>query len=446
MNEIKVSIIIPIYNPGVLLIDCLNSAKNQTLKDIEILCIDDGSNDDSSDILKNYAKKDIRFKIFSQKNQGAGNARNFGINHAKGKYIVFLDSDDWIEKEMCEKLYFHAESLNVDLVLFNTIRHLQNNKTRDLTHFKDDFKKNFKTFTFDYKFIKDKVMNGYFGVIWCKFYKTSFIKENNILFTEHKMFNDVEFHIKTLLLAKTIAYYPKIFYHYIMIGQPSLQNSFTGTYDSICFYDVMIGVRNFLIKHEFMEEFRIEYLNYAFFYFKTKLNQMNKSYKSEYFIKIKNFFENETITIQDIQKINPQYISYYIHLINSHNYDEFNKWEVTFNGELIEKTNFNSTILLNNNNLWDLHYEITPISDTKKNDYTKIYSNILEKNLIIKEKELLEVYAQIKQYDFKIEEYESNMKKCKNLIEDLKKENESLKFSQIKVNAENIYLKNLKRI
>ena len=104
MNDVKVSIIIPVYNPGELLNRCLDSASNQTLKDIEIICIDDGSSDGSLDILNRYAKNDSRFKVLSQPNLGAGIARNKGLEYANGEYIVFLDSDDYIEFDMCECL------------------------------------------------------------------------------------------------------------------------------------------------------------------------------------------------------------------------------------------------------------------------------------------------------------------------------------------------------
>lgn len=111
MNNVKVSIIIPVYNPGELLNNCLDSASNQTLNDIEIICIDDESTDGSMDILNQYAKIDSRFKVFSQSNSGAGMARNKGLEYANGEYIVFLDSDDYIEFDMCECLYNHAKAL-----------------------------------------------------------------------------------------------------------------------------------------------------------------------------------------------------------------------------------------------------------------------------------------------------------------------------------------------
>ena len=116
----KVSIIIPVFNtPENLLRDCLESAKNQTLKDIEIICVDDGSTDGSGKILNEYAKSDPRFKVFHQKNEGASVARNNGMKMAKGEYIQLLDSDDRIDLTMSEKCYNAAKDYDADIVKCN---------------------------------------------------------------------------------------------------------------------------------------------------------------------------------------------------------------------------------------------------------------------------------------------------------------------------------------
>ena len=98
MNKPKVSIIIPVFNSESLLTDCLMSVKNQTLSDIEIICIDDGSTDNSFKILKDFSNGDERFKIFHQENSGAGFTRNVALEKVTGDFVLFLDSDDWIEK------------------------------------------------------------------------------------------------------------------------------------------------------------------------------------------------------------------------------------------------------------------------------------------------------------------------------------------------------------
>lgn len=107
MNEL-ISIIVPIYNSEKYLKECIESIINQTYKNIEVILINDGSTDASEDVCNEYAKNDNRIKIINIKNAGVSNARNVGIDSSKGNWIVFVDSDDWIEKDFCEKLYKEA--------------------------------------------------------------------------------------------------------------------------------------------------------------------------------------------------------------------------------------------------------------------------------------------------------------------------------------------------
>ena len=111
----KLSVIIPVYNVENYLRECLDSITSQTVKDIEIICIDDGSTDNSPKILKEYQKKDSRIKIITKENGGQASARNLGIKKAQGEYIAFIDSDDFIESEMLEKLYTKAKDNNLDI-------------------------------------------------------------------------------------------------------------------------------------------------------------------------------------------------------------------------------------------------------------------------------------------------------------------------------------------
>ena len=114
---VKVSVIIPVYNVEQYLRQCLDSVLNQTLKDIETICVDDGSTDNSLAILNEYKQKDNRVQVIQQQNQYAGVARNNGVKVAKGKYIIFLDSDDFFELDMLEGMYNRAEKDNADVTI-----------------------------------------------------------------------------------------------------------------------------------------------------------------------------------------------------------------------------------------------------------------------------------------------------------------------------------------
>lgn len=337
MNSPKVSIIIPIFNPGKYFIKCLDSVVNQTLTDIEIICIDDGSTDDSMDILGKYSNNDSRFKIFHQENFGAGPARNKGIDDATGEYIIFLDSDDWIEKDMCEKLYYHAKNLDVDLVLFDVIWYLKDNKKELYQYFNNnEFNQDYTSFVFDRKFIYDKIVDASLGVIWSKFYKTSFLKNNNIKFSTYKIYNDVVFHFKTILVANKIAYYPHVFYHYIKVGQPSLQTSYRwGKYESIWF-NVMMEIREFLVEHNLMNEFKMTFISYSFTSFERKLRGTEKKYKEEFFAKIKYFYESFDLNIHEFHSLIFWHQVFFIHIVCSENYEDFNKMNEIFDGKNID--------------------------------------------------------------------------------------------------------------
>ena len=114
----QISVVVPVYNVEKYLRECLDSLANQTFEDFEVICVNDGSDDSSLSILEEYASEDERFKIVSQENKGLSGARNTGMNYIKGRYLLFLDSDDWLELNALELLYNHANALNSEMVIF----------------------------------------------------------------------------------------------------------------------------------------------------------------------------------------------------------------------------------------------------------------------------------------------------------------------------------------
>ena len=119
---IKVSVIVPVYNTEEYLEKCLNSLINQTLKEIEIICVNDGSTDNSGKILKQYAKRYPQVKVIEQQNLKQGAARNNGVKTATGEYIGYVDSDDWVDLDYFEKLYNTAKKYDSDIALATNIR------------------------------------------------------------------------------------------------------------------------------------------------------------------------------------------------------------------------------------------------------------------------------------------------------------------------------------
>lgn len=123
----KVSIIIPVYNAEKYLGKCLESLLSQTLQEMEIICVDDGSSDGSPEILKRFQERDGRVRILTQENQYAGAARNNGMKEAQGEYLLFLDADDFFENTLLEKVYNQGKKMEADIVLFGAKQY--NDKT-----------------------------------------------------------------------------------------------------------------------------------------------------------------------------------------------------------------------------------------------------------------------------------------------------------------------------
>ena len=132
MKDIKVSVIMPVYNAAEYLSRTLDDVTNQTLRDIQIICVDDGSKDNSREIVKEYQKKDERIQLVEQENKNAGAARNHGMQYAKGKYVVFWDSDDLFLENALETMYLQAEKTQADICICAARRY--DNQTGNISH------------------------------------------------------------------------------------------------------------------------------------------------------------------------------------------------------------------------------------------------------------------------------------------------------------------------
>lgn len=130
-NQIKLTVIIPCYNVEKYLRQCLDSVINQTLKEIEIICVNDGSTDRTQKILEEYSKKDDRILVINKPNGGLSSARNAGMEKMQGEYIAFLDSDDWVDLEFYEKLYNAAKTNNADCAIGKTFLYHNESDIRD---------------------------------------------------------------------------------------------------------------------------------------------------------------------------------------------------------------------------------------------------------------------------------------------------------------------------
>ncbi|MBQ8994539.1 MAG: glycosyltransferase family 2 protein [Oscillospiraceae bacterium] len=209
-----VSIVIPVYNVEKYIDQCLQSAINQTMEAIEIICIDDGSTDRSGEILDRYAEKDARIKVIHQKNGGYGKAMNAGLREAKGEFFCILESDDFLLEDSCELLYkaaikYDAEIVRADYYDFSTTNKKTNLRLRQITQ--------------DYSYynrviVPNEEREVYAFVMhnWTGIYKLSFLRENGISYheTPGAAYQDNGFYFQAFSRAKRLVYIPKAFYCY----------------------------------------------------------------------------------------------------------------------------------------------------------------------------------------------------------------------------------------
>lgn len=189
---------------------CLESLIKQTLKDIEIICINDGSMDNSLAILKEFASKDSRIKIIDNQHQGVAKTRNTGIEQSTGEYIGFVDSDDYIDIDFFEKLYNSATKSNSDIAIASILKHKNFFNIYNAKYTKEETA---ITIQDKIKLCEDK--KHFFFYAWNKIYHSGFIKENNIKFSEGQIYEDVMFAIKALYYSNKIISVYGTKYHYI---------------------------------------------------------------------------------------------------------------------------------------------------------------------------------------------------------------------------------------
>ena len=259
----RISVLIPVYNVSEFLENALNSLLNQTFSDIELICVNDGSTDNSLEILNDFSKKDSRVKIINKENGGCGSARNRALDEATGDYVYFFDPDDELELDALEKLYKNAIYNDSDMVVFKA-NVLKDNK---VTNFRSYFNfnrilknKNFNRYSFDYHEVKSSVLNSGFAP-WSKLYKKEFLdKHDDFLFDLGIAFDDVPFHVKSIVRAKKMSFVNEFLYHYRIDNLNSVNHTSSNGFDIFKIIDI---VENFLKSEEVFEELKPEYCRFV---------------------------------------------------------------------------------------------------------------------------------------------------------------------------------------
>lgn len=261
--EPKVSVIIPVYNTEKYLRQCLDSVINQSLREIEIICVDDGSTDGSTGILLEYAARDERIRVIVQENSGPGMARNCGLAATMGEYIIFLDADDWFEQDMLYDLFETAERNNADITLCKAERFdAQTGQTLDSSWMLKE--KYLPGESFSPVDISEYLFQFTYGQVWDKLYSANFLKITGISFQALRCSEDTAFAYMTLLSAGRIAVLPEVKVHYRVNRKTSVSNSFANQPEAP--FEAFRLIYDFLLQTGLYACYEKSFLNWAMEY------------------------------------------------------------------------------------------------------------------------------------------------------------------------------------
>ena len=255
MGSPKVSVVIPVYNVEKYLRQCLDSVVNQTLQDIEIICVNDGSKDSSPQILEEYAGKDNRIKIINKENSGYGNSMNRGFDSASGEYLGIIESDDYAELDMFEKLYQTAKEDNLDVVKSGFFYYYSKPEEKNIPAPIASKVMCSRVFCPVTDFESPMEQAEFFNIkptIWSAIYRKDFIRENRIRFNETPgaSFQDTSFNFKVWCCAKRVRLMEECFLHYRQDNEVSSINSPGKVY---CVSDEYQEMESFLLQHPMLQ-------------------------------------------------------------------------------------------------------------------------------------------------------------------------------------------------
>lgn len=259
--ESLVSIVVPVYNAERYLAECLDSLIGQTYKELEIICVDDGSRDSSREIVHEYGRKDARVRLEIQEHSNAGAARNRGLTSAKGEFVAFLDADDFFEPAMIEKMVEKAVSTGADCVICRGIYY---DNGRGCYYDMGDARfRNAKISDWD-DFSKDKIGENVFRLTacaWDKLYRMAFIKEKRLLFQEQPVNNDLLFTYKAYILAERMAICGDVAVRYRTNNADSLQGGWGKDWQ--CIFKAFIALKEWLYQQGVWEQVARGFVNHA---------------------------------------------------------------------------------------------------------------------------------------------------------------------------------------
>lgn len=261
MSAPRVSVIVPVHNSEKYLTRCLDSILAQTERNIEVICIDDGSTDSSPEILSSYANRDDRIRLLTQSCRGAGAARNAGLDIAQGTYLSFLDSDDFFEVGMLEAAAHKLDETGADLVVFGSWVY-------DDTHGQDrpaGWRLNVDNLPandpFSFRDMPDQIFNSFGNVVWNKLFRSTFVSMHQLRFQEISRCNDTYFSTASLVLASNITYVDRLFVHYRTGMHTNLQS--TNDRDPRTMLSPYEGLYHLLVSQGIYDTVQVSFVNWV---------------------------------------------------------------------------------------------------------------------------------------------------------------------------------------
>jgi len=254
-----ISVVLPTYNVAPYLEETIVSLQNQTLQNFEMIFVDDGSTDNSVSIIEHFWENDPRIKLLRQKNQYAGVARNHGIDHAKGKYVICLDPDDFFDKNMLELNYQKAEMLAADVIVFGAdVYNMQNHAYES-----PGFLRFSSRLPQDRAFSGEDILEDVFYLLnpWTKFYRRSFIVENHLRYQALYSTNDAYFTMMAMALAKRIGALDHALVHYRINRAGGLQETKAKSPRDV--YEAFMATKRDLIAHNLFATYEKPFLRKA---------------------------------------------------------------------------------------------------------------------------------------------------------------------------------------
>ena len=378
----KISIIIPYHNVENYIEKCLNSVKNQTFSDIEIICVNDCSNDKSQEIVQKFVDTDTRFKnINLNEKSGQATARNEALKIATGEYIGFVDSDDWIDETMFEKLYTKAISDNIDITMCQSFLYDEETSSTSTNDYYSLYNlKDIKDKTFSYKDVCENILDINV-VIWNKIFKREFLNRINAKFEDGYIFEDLPFFFYTFLNAEKINIVWESLYFY----RQNRKNSTMLIADEKLLDRVEMVEKTYdlLKSFSFYESEKLNIISWVFNDLIHNFLHLNSKHFEKFYRKMQEFFQKIEILEEEKELLVAQYYGEEFFFICENNFREFNKHVIaTYEQYKTDLANKESNLV----EWWQKYYEkeiesLKVFYENQKEEINLWHSENLEKRL-----------------------------------------------------------------